>query len=142
MSDPVKPIPDGFHTITPALVVKGAAKAIEFYKKAFGAEEIARLDGPGGSVMHAELRIGSSMFMLSDEFPDFGAVGPEAIGGTPVSLCLYVEDCDATFNRAVEAGATTKVPPADQFWGDRYGKVADPFGHSWSIADAHQGPHP
>lgn len=133
MSEQVKPVPEGFHTLTPAIVVREAAKAIEFYKTAFGAEEIARLDGPGGTVAHAELRIGNSMLMLSDECPEFGAQGPEAFGGSPVSLCLYVEDCDAVFNRAVEAGATVKKPLEDQFWGDRYGQVADPFGHTWSV---------
>jgi PhnB protein len=134
MSEQVKAVPEGFHTITPAIVVKGAATAIDFYKQAFGAEEVSRMDGPDGIVMHAELRIGNSMLMMSDEFPQYGAAGPETIGGSPVTLCLYVDDCDAVFNRAVEAGATVKMPPADQFWGDRYAKLSDPFGHSWSIS--------
>jgi uncharacterized glyoxalase superfamily protein PhnB len=134
MSEQVKAVPDGFHTITPAIVVRGAAKAIDFYKQAFGAEVIGRMDAPDGKVMHAEIRIGNSMLMLSDEYPEWGANGPETIGGTPVSLCLYVEDCDTVFNRAVEEGATIKMPPSDQFWGDRYAKVSDPFGHTWSIA--------
>ena len=134
MSDGVKAVPEGYYTVTPAIVVKGAAKAIEFYKQAFGAEELFRMDGPDGSVGHAEIRIGNSKIMLSDEFPDWGVKGPEALGGSPVNLFLYVEDCDAVFNRAVEAGATVSMPLADQFWGDRYGKLTDPFGHSWSVA--------
>jgi uncharacterized glyoxalase superfamily protein PhnB len=134
MATEVKTVPDGFHTITPALVVRDAARAIEFYQNAFGAEIVVKLDGPGGAVMHAELKIGNSMLMLSDEFPDWGAVGPQTIGGSPVTLCLYVDDCDAIFSRAVEAGATAKMPPSDQFWGDRYGKLEDPFGHAWSVA--------
>jgi uncharacterized glyoxalase superfamily protein PhnB len=133
MSDQVKAIPDGFHSVTPALVVRDGAKAIDFYKSAFGAEEISRMPSPDGKVMHAEIRIGDSIVMLSDEFPDWGVVGPETLGGTTGSLNIYVEDCDAVFNRAIEAGATSKMPVADQFWGDRYGKVTDPFGHSWGI---------
>ena len=129
-----KPIPDGFHTITPHIVVKGAAKAIDFYKAAFGAEELGRHAMPDGSIMHALLKIGDSMLMLNDEFPMMGAKGPLSIGGTSVTLNLYVQDADKAFQRAVKAGATVKMPLADMFWGDRYGIVADPFGHAWSIA--------
>ena len=130
----VKPIPDGFHTITPHLVVKGAAKAIDFYKAAFGAEELGRHASPDGSIMHALLKIGDSMLMLNDEYPQMGAKGPQSIGGTPVTLNLYVQDADQSFQRAVKAGAIVKMPIADMFWGDRYGQVTDPFGHAWSIA--------
>ena len=130
----VKPIPDGFHTITPHLVVKGAAKAIDFYKSAFGAEELGRHATPDGSIMHALLKIGDSMLMLNDEFPQMGAKGPNSIGGTSVTLNLYVQDADKSFQRAVTAGATVRMPIADMFWGDRYGIVQDPFGHAWSIA--------
>jgi len=129
-----KPIPDGFHTITPHIVVKGAAKAIDFYKAAFGAEELGRHGMPDGTIMHALLKIGDSMLMLNDEFPSMGAKGPTSIGGTPVTLNLYVQDADKAWARAVKAGATVKMPIADMFWGDRYGIVADPFGHAWSIA--------
>jgi len=135
MPKPIKGQRKGFHTITPALVVKGADKAIEFYKKAFGAEESVRMAGPDGkSVMHAELRIGDSLFFVGDEAPDMGALSPQSIGGTPCTLHLYVNDADAVFKRAVDAGAQVKQPVADMFWGDRYGKVQDPFGHGWGIA--------
>jgi uncharacterized glyoxalase superfamily protein PhnB len=131
----VKPIPDGSHTITAALVVNGAKKAIEFYKSAFGAKELSVMLGPDGrSVMHAELKIGDTKIYLGDEAPDFGAVSPETLGGSPVSLNIYTEDCDAMFQRAVKAGAKVKMPLADMFWGDRYGKITDPFGHIWGIA--------
>ena len=130
----VKPIPDGFHTITPHLIIKGAAEAIEFYKKAFGAEEIMRMPSPDGKLMHAEIKIGDSRLMLADEFPDWGKVGPQSIGGSPVVVHLYVKDCDAAFNQAVEAGAKPTMPPADMFWGDRYGALEDPYGHHWSVA--------
>jgi PhnB protein len=130
-----KPIPEGYHTITSSLVVKGAADAIDFYKEAFGAEEIARMPMPGSDgqlkVGHAELKIGDSILFLSDEFPDYGSTGPD--GHSAVTIHLYVTDADAVFNRAVEAGATVKMPLADMFWGDRYGKLVDPFGHNWSI---------
>ena len=129
-----KPIPDGFHTLTPHLVVKGAAQAIEFYKKAFGAEEIERHAMPDGTIMHATLRIADSMFMLNDEFPQMGAKGPAALGGSPVTLHLYVADADKLWERATKAGAQVRMPIADMFWGDRYGIVADPYGHQWSIA--------
>lgn len=128
-----KGIPEGFHTLTPHLVVRGAADALEFYKKAFGAEEIHRMPGPDGKLMHAELKIGNSMLMLADEFPEWGSKGPQSIGGSPVVLSLYVEDCDTVYNQAVEAGATVRMPLADQFWGDRYGQLTDPFGHIWGV---------
>ncbi|RUL87098.1 VOC family protein [Tautonia sociabilis] len=132
------PIPAGFHTITPHLVVAGASEAIEFYKRAFGAEERSRMPLPaeGGVVKigHAELRIGDSHLFLADEFPDYGSVGPSG-GRSPVTIHLYVTDADAAFARAVEAGATVAMPLQDMFWGDRYGKLVDPFGHHWSIAE-------
>ena len=131
----VKPIPDGFHTVTPHLVIKDAAAAIEFYKKAFGAEEVERMPGPGGhGIMHAEIRIGNSMIMLCDEFPEMGARGPQSLGGSPVSIMLYVEDVDAAVKQAVDAGAEVTMPVADMFWGDRYGRLNDPFGHQWAVA--------
>ena len=135
MAGTVKPIPDGYHTITPHIVVKGAAEALEFYKKAFGAEELFRMSGPdGASVVHAELKIGDSVLMMCEEFPDMGTKGPAAFGGTPVTMHLYVADTDEAFKRAVEAGATETMPIQNTFWGDRYGVVTDPFGHQWSIA--------
>jgi PhnB protein len=135
MAGKAKPIPDGFHTITPHMIIRGAAKAIEFYKKAFGAEEIMRMPGPDGqSIMHAEIRIGDSVIMLNDEFPDWGKVSPQALNGSPVTIHLYVNDADAVFNKAVQAGATAIMPVADMFWGDRYGCLQDPFGHHWSVA--------
>ncbi len=135
MSNTSKSIPDGFHTITPYLVIKGASDAIEFYKKAFGAQELTRsLDERSGRVMNAKLRIGDSMFMLNDEFPEHGCTGPAPDSPSAVTIHLYVEDVDAVFNRAVEAGAEVKMPVSDVFWGDRYGQLKDPFGHSWSIA--------
>ena len=130
----VKAIPDGYHSVTPYLICKNAAAAIEFYKQAFGATELYRLDGPGGSVAHAEVKIGDSRVMVSDEWPDFGALGPEARGGTPVGFCLYVEDCDAAFDRAVAAGGRVEKPVQDQFYGDRSGTVIDPAGHKWTIS--------
>ena len=132
------PIPAGQHAITPHLVIKGASEAIEFYKWAFGAEELSRMPFPGKDgqmkLGHAELRIGDSRLFLADEFPDHGSVGPGG-GGSPVTIHLYVTDADATFARAIEAGATVSMPLADMFWGDRYGKLVDPFGHHWSIAE-------
>ncbi len=130
----VKPIPEGMHTVTPHLVCAGAADAIEFYKKAFNAVERGRMPGPDGRLMHAQITIGDSSIMLVDEMPEWGALGPKALKGTPVTIHLYVEDADAAFERAVAAGATVKMPLEDMFWGDRYGRVEDPFGHSWSIA--------
>jgi uncharacterized glyoxalase superfamily protein PhnB len=135
MTAAAKPIPDGFNTLSAHVVVRGADQAIEFYKKAFGAEEITRIPGPGGKgIMHAELKIGDSMLMMCEEFPDMGAKSPAAIGGSPVTLHLYVQDVDQAFDRAVSAGATVKMPVTDMFWGDRYGRLTDPFGHEWSIA--------
>jgi uncharacterized glyoxalase superfamily protein PhnB len=131
------PIPNGRHTMTPHLVIKGASEAIEFYKRAFGAEELCRLPfpGPDGRVKlgHAALQIGDSKIFLADEFPDYGSVGPD--GSSPVTIHLYVTDADAAFARAVEAGATVAMPLEDMFWGDRFGKLVDPFGHHWSIAE-------
>lgn len=131
---PVKPIPDGMHSLTPHLVCAGAADAIGFYEKAFNAVEIARLPAPGGKLMHAMVRIGDSMLMLVDEMPEWQSFGPKSLKGSPVTIHLYVDDADATFAQAVAAGATVKMPIADAFWGDRYGQVEDPFGHRWSIA--------
>ena len=135
MADKVDPIPADARSVTPHLVVSDGAAAIEFYKTAFGAEEVFRMPAPDGRrVLHAEITIGDSRVMLTGEFPEFGSRGPAALGGTPVTLHLYVEDVDAAYDRAVTAGATATMPPADMFWGDRYGKVTDPFGHSWSLA--------
>ena len=131
---PVKPVPDGYHSITPYLVVKGGARAIEFYRGAFGATELMRMAQPDGRIGHAELRIGDSVLMLADEHPEIGARSPQTIGGSPVSILLYVPDVDATVARAVEAGATLTRPVADQFYGDRTGGVTDPFGHVWYVA--------
>lgn len=130
----VKPIPEGMHSVTPHLVCAGAAEAIEFYKKAFGAAEAARLPGPGGKLMHAMIRIGGSAVMLVDEMPEWGSLGPKALKGSPVTIHLYVEDVDAFVARAVKAGAKVTMPLEDAFWGDRYGKLEDPFGHHWSVA--------
>lgn len=130
----VKPIPEGMHSVTPHLVCAGAAEAIEFYKRAFGAEEAARLMAPDGKLMHANIRIGDSAVMLVDEFPDMGCLGPNALNGSPVTIHLYVNDVDRSFERAVAAGATVVMPLQDMFWGDRYGIVKDPFGHQWSMA--------
>jgi uncharacterized glyoxalase superfamily protein PhnB len=132
----VKPIPDGFHAITPHIVVRDVEKAIAFYETAFGAEKICVMHMPDGkTVMHAEIRIGNSPVMMAEESPDGGSVSPLSLGGkNSVTLHIYVKDADATFNRAVAAGATPKMPPTDMFWGDRYGQVIDPFGHRWSIA--------
>jgi len=128
------PIPEGMHTVTPHLICAGAADAIAFYKKAFGAVETGRLPGPNGKIVHASLRIGDSAIMLMDEAPEWKSLGPRALKGTPVTLHLYVEDVDAVAARAVKAGAKTVMPVEDMFWGDRYGIVEDPFGHHWSIA--------
>jgi PhnB protein len=129
-----KPIPEGMHTITPHLVCSGAADAIEFYKRAFGAVELARLPGQDGKLMHAMLRIGDSPLMLLDEFPEWGVLGPKTLKGSPVTVHLYVEDVDAAMARAVAAGAKVTLAVDDMFWGDRYGKLEDPFGHHWSMA--------
>jgi PhnB protein len=129
-----KPVPDGMHTVTPHLVCAGAADAIEFYKKAFNAVEGGRLPGPQGKLMHAMIRIEGSAVMLVDEMPECGALGPKSLKGTPVTIHLYVEDVDAVVARAVAAGAKVTMPVADMFWGDRYGRLEDPFGHHWSVA--------
>lgn len=131
---PVKPIPEGYHTITPYLTVRNAAKAIEFYKQAFGAQSRGVMTGPDGKVMHAELKIGDSVIMLADEFPDFGSLSPESVGASSSGLHIYVINVDKAFERAVKAGAQVEMPVMDTFWGDRYGKLKDPFGHKWSIA--------
>ena len=130
----VKPIPEGYHTLTPYFTVRDAVRAIEFYKQAFGAQERGLMKGPDGKVMHAELKIGDSIVMLADEFPEFRAVAPESGGSTSMSLHIYVDNVDQAFDRAVKAGAKVEMPVSDQFWGDRYGKLRDPFGHRWSIA--------
>jgi len=130
----VKPIPEGYHTLTPFLTVRNAERAIEFYKQAFGAQERGVAKGPDGKVMHAEVKIGDSVIMLSDEFPEFGSLSPQSVGGSPMGLHIYIENVDAAFDRAVKAGAQVEMPVSDQFWGDRYGKLKDPFGHKWSIA--------
>jgi uncharacterized glyoxalase superfamily protein PhnB len=130
-----KPIPDGCHSVIPHLVVKDGAGAIEFYKQAFGATELSRLSGPDGkSLLHAELRIGGGRVYLCDERPESGCAAPKAGGGTSVTLHVFVADVDAAFARAVEAGGTVVVPVTDMFWGDRFGKIRDPFGHEWSLA--------
>jgi len=134
MASKPKPVPDGYHTATPYLIVKGAAQAIEFYKKAFGATELMRMPQPGGKIGHAEIKIGDSPIMLADESPDVGARSPQSMGGSPVSIMLYVEDVDKIFSQAVAAGAKVRRPVADQFYGDRTGGVEDPFGHLWYIA--------
>ncbi len=130
----VKAIPDGMHSLTPHLVCRGAAAAIDFYGRAFGAIEQFRLPGPDGRLIHACVRIGDSRLFLVDEMPEHGALGPQALKGSPVTIHLQVQDADATFARAVAAGATVTMPLADMFWGDRYGRVVDPFGHHWSVA--------
>jgi uncharacterized glyoxalase superfamily protein PhnB len=133
MQEQVRAIPEGFHSVTPHLICAGAAEAIEFYKKAFGAVEVGRMAGPGGKIMHAQLRIGDSPIMLADDIPD-RCQGPLDLKGTPVFIHLYVQDADAVFAQALQAGAKAVMPLADMFWGDRYGQLQDPFGHVWSIA--------
>jgi len=134
MTANVKPIPDGYHVVTPYLSIKGAASAIDFYKQAFGAKEIMRVPMPGGNIGHAEIAIGDSRIMLADEFPDMNFRGPKSIGGSPVHLHVYVEDVDTRFDQAVKAGAKVLRPVADQFYGDRSGSLEDPFGHVWHLA--------
>lgn len=131
---PVKPIPEGMHAITPHLVCHDAAAAIDFYRRAFGAEETFRLNGPGGKIMHAALRIGDSMLMLADEFPEMCCRGPKSLGGSPVTIHLAVTDAHATVRRAEAAGASVKMPVTEMFWGALYGVLEDPFGHAWSVA--------
>ncbi len=127
-------IPEGYRTVTPYLIIRDAAKAIEFYVKAFGAKEIMRMPLPDGKLAHAEIKIGDSFIMIADENDAWGVRSPQALNGTPVGIFLYVPDVDATYKQAVDAGATPTMPPVDQFWGDRYGKLRDPFGHEWSVA--------
>lgn len=134
MTSTVKPIPEGYHSVTPYLIVKGAAKAIEFYKQAFGATELGRMTAPDGKIGHAEIQIGDSRVMLADEFPERNIRGPESLGGTPVMIHLYFDDVDTVAKRAVAAGAKEIRPVQDQFYGDRSGMFSDPFGHQWNIA--------
>ena len=130
----VQPIPAGYHSVTPYLIIKGAAEAIEFYKRVFGATELMRVPGPGGVLMHAEIKIGDSIIMLADECPQMDALGPKTIGGSPVGLMLYLPNVDEVFHRAIAAGAKELRPLQNQFYGDRSGTVEDPFGHKWTIS--------
>jgi PhnB protein len=132
MADKVHPVPPGYHTVTPYLVVRNGGKALDYYKEAFGASGVNRMDGPDGRIMHAEFKIGDSIVMLSEEMGPNRS--PESLGGSPVSIFLYVEDVDSVFNQAVKAGAKADMPPQDMFWGDRFGKLTDPFGHKWALA--------
>ena len=134
MAQQVQAIPAGYHTMTPMLSVRDAARAIEFYKKAFNAQQLVRMDSPDGKIMHAELQIGNSIFMLGEENPQMNCLSPQSLNGTPISLYLYVENVDSAFNQAVKAGAKVEMPVGDMFWGDRFGQVSDPFGHRWSLA--------
>ena len=134
MAGNVKAVPEGYHTATPYLIVKGAAKAIEFYKQAFGATELERMEGPDGRIAHAEVRIGDSIIMLGDESPEHGTRSPKSLGGSGCGLYLYVEDVDKVFNQAITAGATATMAVKDQFYGDRNGSLVDPFGHTWYVA--------
>lgn len=128
-----KPIPEGFHTVTPSLVVRDAAKAIDFYKKALGAQELVRMPGPDGKIMHAEIKIGDSIIFLADENPNMGVKSPQTLGGCTGTINLYVPNVDDLFKQAIAAGGKETMPVADQFWGDRYGSLVDPFGYSWGI---------
>jgi PhnB protein len=130
----VKPIPDGYHSVTPYLIIRAAAEAIEFYKTAFGAIELMRMPAPGGKIGHAEIKIGDSPIMLADEFPEMGYKSPQTLGGSPVSIMIYVEDVDVVFDQAVGAGAKVQRPVKDQFYGDRMGTLEDPFGHVWHVS--------
>ncbi len=135
LSAAVSPIPEGYHTVTPGLTIRGAARAIDFYKKAFGAQVLDRVDGPDGkSVMHAALQIGDSRIFLNDEMPGMGCRSPETLGGTSSSFYLYVKDVDSAVKRAIDAGATLKKPVENMFWGDRFGSISDPFGYTWDLA--------
>jgi len=134
MAVSTKPIPPGFHTVTPSLVVRNAAEAIDFYKKALGAEEIMRMPDPSGRISHAELKIGDSIIFLSDEFPNMPTTSPQTLGGCTGGFYLYVPDVDKSFQRAVDAGGKATMPVSDMFWGDRFGQFTDPFGHTWSIS--------
>jgi PhnB protein len=137
-----KNIPDGYHTVTPALTVRNGAEAIEFYKRAFGAQELMRMHGPDGKIMHAEIQVGDSRIMLGDETPDMDCLSPVTRGGTTSSLYLYVPDVDAAFQRAVSAGAKVVMPVTDMFWGDRFGQLEDPSGHRWGLATHVEDPAP
>src|SRR5882762_7953127 len=130
----VKPIPDGYHSVTPYLIIKGAAEAIEYYKQAFGAVELMRMPAPGGKIGHAEIKIGDSPIMLADEFAEMGYKSPQTLGGSPVSLMIYLDDVDTVFGRAIAAGGKEQRPVKDQFYGDRSGTLEDPFGHVWHVA--------
>jgi PhnB protein len=130
----VKPIPEGYHTISPSLIVDPASEAIDFYKRAFGATERGIMQGPDGKIAHAELQIGDSVLMVSDPYPMQNAKSPKELGGTSVSIFLYVEDVDAAYKQAVDAGATVTMEPDDMFWGDRFGALVDPYGHAWAMA--------
>ncbi len=134
MSSQVKPIPEGFRSVTPYLTVNNAAGAIDYYKRAFGAQEVVRMDSPDGKIGHAEIRIGDSLIMLSDEMPRGHARSPQSLGGTTAGIFLYVDDVDAVFKQALAVGGKETMPLADMFWGDRYGTLTDPFGHIWSLA--------
>jgi len=134
MAKKARPIPEGFHTVTTHLLVDDASRAIDFYKRAFGAEEVLRVPRPDGKIMHAELRIGDTLVMLSDEHPQAGCKAPRSLGGSSASLMIYAGDVDKAFQRALDAGAKVRMPVADMFWGDRYGSLEDPFGHQWALA--------
>lgn len=138
----VNPIPEGYHTVTPNLTVPDVDQALEFYRRAFGADETVRMPGPDGKTMHAELRFGDSALMLSPEMPDFGSKSPRMLGGTPTSFYVYVENVDEAWKRAVDAGARATMPLQDMFWGDRTGRVEDPFGHAWNLAQHVADPTP
>jgi len=134
MKKSTQPIPPGFHTVTPSLIVRNAAEAIEFYKKALGAQELMRMAGPDGKIGHAELKIGDSIIFLTDENPSMGCKSPQTLGGTAGSLHLYVEDVDKAFQRAIDVGGKVTMPVADMFWGDRFGNFVDPYGHNWGLS--------
>lgn len=134
MNKKVKPIPEGYHSVTPYLIVNGAAKAIEFYKKAFNATELSRMPDANGKIYHAEIKIGNSPIMVADEFPEMNFRSPQAFGGSPISICLYVENVDTLFKQAIAAGAKEIRPLKNQFYGDRSGTLTDPFGYTWTIA--------
>ena len=134
MPSQVKPIPQGFHSVTPYLTLNDASRAIEYYKRAFGAKEVMRMAGPDGKIGHAELQIGDSRIMLADEMPGGGARSPQSLGGCTGGIFLYVDNVDTVYNQAISAGGQAEAPPTDMFWGDRYGRLKDPFGHSWSLA--------
>jgi PhnB protein len=130
----VNPIPEGYHSVTPYLSIKGAAKAIDYYKQVFGATELFRMAAPDGKIGHAEIKIGNSPIMIADEFPEMEFVSPQTLGGSPIGLMIYVDDVDTMFNKAISAGATQVKPLQDQFYGDRSGTLKDPFGHVWTVA--------